>query len=64
VLVRVGRYYGEKIHCSPKVAGIACSGNLQLKENLSEMFTELSRIFPIKSIKQDGVWQVTLASEK
>lgn len=63
VLTRVGKYYGETIQCSPKVAHIACSGNLQLKENLSEMFTELSRSFPIKARRQDGVWYVSQENE-
>jgi len=63
VLARIGQYYGETILCSPTVAGISCSGNLQLKENLSEMFSELSRTFPITSSKRDGVWHVSLAKD-
>lgn len=63
VLNRVGKYYGESIQCSPKVARIACSGNLQFKDNLSEMFTELSRSFPIKARRQDGVWYVSQENE-
>ena len=54
---------GEKVECDSRVAGIACTGTLNLRSTLSDMLSELSGIFSIKSRRQDGVWYVTLSSE-
>ncbi len=59
----LSRYYGEKVECDSRVAGIACTGTLNLRSTLSDMLSELSGIFPIESSKQDGIWHVSLSKE-
>lgn len=63
ILNYMSRYYGEKVECDSRVAGIACTGTLNLRSTLSDMLSELSGIFSIKSRRQDGVWYVTLSNE-
>lgn len=63
ILSYLSRYYGEKVECDSRVAGIACTGTLNLRSTLSDMLSELSGIFPIESRKQDGVWHVSLSRE-
>ncbi|MBR5043098.1 MAG: FecR domain-containing protein [Bacteroidales bacterium] len=63
LLSYLSRYYGEKVECDARVADIACTGTLYLRSTLSDMLSELSGIFSIKSRKQDGVWFVSLSSK-
>ena len=63
LLSYLSRYYGETVECDANVAGIACTGTLNLRSNLSDMLSELSGIFAIKSRKQNGVWFVSHSSE-
>ncbi|MBR3075437.1 MAG: FecR domain-containing protein [Bacteroidales bacterium] len=63
ILNYMSRYYGEKVECDSRLAGIACTGTLNLRSTLSDMLSELSGIFSIKSRRQDGVWYVTLSNE-
>lgn len=62
LLSYLSRYYGEKVECDSHVADIACTGTLYLKPTLSDMLSDLSRIFPIKSLRQDDVWLVSRSS--
>ncbi len=62
LLSYLSRYYGETVECDAPVAGISCTGTLHLRPTLSEMLSELSGIFPIKSRNQDGVWLVSRSS--
>lgn len=62
ILSFFGRYYGESVECDAPVADIACTGTLYLRPTLSDMLSELSRIFPIKSRKHDDVWLVSRSS--
>ena len=62
ILSYLGRYYGEAVECDAPVADIACTGTLYLRPTLSDMLSELSRIFPIKSQKQENVWLVSRSS--
>lgn len=63
LLAHLSRYYGEKVECDARVAGISCTGTLYLRNTLSDMLSELSGIFPIKSHKQDRIWFVSLSRE-
>lgn len=62
ILSSLGRYYGETVECDAHVADIACTGTLYLRPTLSDMLSELSKIFPIKSRKQDDIWLVSSSS--
>lgn len=63
LLSYLGRYYGENVECEPPVAQIACTGTLYLRPTLSDMLSDLSRIFPIKSVRQNDVWLVSMSSK-
>lgn len=62
ILSYLGRYYGEAVECDAPVADIACTGTLYLRPTLSDMLSELSIIFPIKSNKHENVWLVSRSS--
>lgn len=48
IITRLERYYGIKIECDTAIAGLKCSGKLDLKDDLNKLLTELSRALPIK----------------
>jgi len=48
IVTRLERYYGIKIECDDAIAGLKCSGKLDLKDDLNKLFDELSRALPIK----------------
>ena len=48
IITRLERYYGIKIECDAAIAGLKCSGKLDLKDDLNKLLTELSRALPVK----------------
>lgn len=64
LLVFLSRYYGESIECGPSIVDIACTGTLYLRSTASDMLSDLAKIFPISSQKRNGVWFVSVSSNK
>ncbi|MBB4036754.1 hypothetical protein GGR21_002667 [Dysgonomonas hofstadii] len=48
VALRLSRYYGVDIACSEDVKNLRCSGKMDLKDNLEEIFKGLSFSFPVE----------------
>ena len=51
ILKRIERYYGKEIVTEPAVAGIICSGKLDLKENVEDVLTFVSIAVSVKYTK-------------
>ncbi len=64
LLLFLSRYYGESIECGPSIADIACTGSLYLRPTVADMLSDLATIFPISSQRRNGVWYVSLSSNK
>jgi hypothetical protein len=47
IITRLERYYGIQIECDPAIAGLKCSGKLDLKDDMNKLMEELSRALPI-----------------
>jgi hypothetical protein len=48
VALRLSRYYGTDIVCSEEAGNLRCSGKMDLKDNLEDIFKGLSFSFPVK----------------
>ena len=53
ILKRLERYYGKEIVAGASVSGLKCSGDLDLKENIEDVLSVISRTAPVKYIN-DG----------
>ena len=53
VLKKLCKYYGIKMNWDEKVNELTCSGKLDLKEDLDEVFNALQKAAPIEIIKND-----------
>lgn len=53
VLRKLCKYYGIKMNWDEKVNELTCSGKLDLKEDLDEVFNALQKAAPIEIIKND-----------
>ena len=58
VLVRLSRYYGVDIACAAEVAGLKCSGKMDLKDNIDDILTGLSFAFPIAVERESGKYKI------
>ncbi|MFA7492602.1 MAG: FecR domain-containing protein [Proteiniphilum sp.] len=47
IITRLERYYGIRIECDAAIAGLKCSGKLDLKDDMNKLLDELSRALPI-----------------
>ena len=63
LLSDLSRYYGEKVVCDSRLAGITCAGTLFLKPNFRDMLSDMSGFFSIRSRKQGDIWFVTLSDQ-
>ncbi|MEA5126725.1 MAG: FecR domain-containing protein [Proteiniphilum sp.] len=59
ILQRLSRYYGTEISCEPSISGVMFSGKLDLKDNLSEIFNNISFSLPISYIEEDGKYMIS-----
>ena len=50
ILKRLERYYGREIVVGPSVSEIRCSGKLDLKENMEDVLSVISKTAPIKYV--------------
>ncbi|MDR2765466.1 MAG: FecR domain-containing protein [Tannerella sp.] len=48
ILKRLSRYYGQEIVCDPQVAGLRCSGKLDLKDELSSVLEGIALTAPVR----------------
>jgi ferric-dicitrate binding protein FerR (iron transport regulator) len=48
ILRRLSRYYGQEIVCDPKVAGLKCSGKLDLKDELATVLEGIALTAPVR----------------
>lgn len=53
VLQRLSDYYGKTINWDPELTRLTCSGKLDLKEDLEKVLNGLTKIIPVKYIKQN-----------
>lgn len=59
ILQRLSRYYGIEISCESSISGVMFSGKLDLKDNLSEIFNNISFTLPISYIEEDGKYKIS-----
>ena len=64
ILKRLGRYYGTEIMVDPSVSEIKCSGKLDLKENVEDVLSIISKTAPVKYIKNSEHYAVNYQTEK
>ncbi|MDR2139589.1 MAG: FecR domain-containing protein [Tannerella sp.] len=59
ILKRLSRYYGQEIVCDPQVAGLKCSGKLDLKDELSTVLEGIALTAPVRYKYNYGVHLIT-----
>ena len=59
ILQRLSRYYGIEISCEPSISGVMFSGKLDLKDNLSEIFNNISFSLPISYVEESGKYKIS-----
>ncbi|RNC64030.1 FecR family protein [Proteiniphilum sp. X52] len=63
IVTRLERYYGIPIECDAALAGLNCSGKLDLKDDMNKLLEELSRALPITCRKNtDGSYAISAIS--
>ena len=58
ILQRLSRYYGVEIICDPSIAKEIFSGKLDLKDNVSDIFSGISFTLPISFEENDGKYLI------
>ena len=59
IIMRLSRYYGKKIECTPNVMGLKCSGKLDLKDDLSQVLNGIAKTAPISCGFENGEYIIT-----
>jgi hypothetical protein len=59
ILKRLSRYYGQEIVCDPQVAGLKCSGKLDLKDELGAVLEGIALTAPVRYKYRYGAHLIT-----
>ncbi|MDR2815445.1 MAG: FecR domain-containing protein [Proteiniphilum sp.] len=55
IVTRLERYYGIRIECDAAIAGLKCSGKLDLKDDMNKLLEELSRALHVTYLQNSDV---------
>ena len=58
IIKRLSHYYGKEIECSFNIAGLKCSGKLDLKEDMESVLNSISRTAPVKWNRDNGKYSI------
>ena len=64
ILKRLERYYGIEIVVEPAAAGLRCSGKLDLKENVEDVLSIISKTAPVDYIKDSERYVISVQPKK
>ena len=56
ILQRLSDYYGKPIQWEPELERLTCSGKLDLKDDMEKVLSGLTRMIPVKFVKQDDCY--------
>ncbi|UVQ45316.1 FecR domain-containing protein [Parabacteroides faecis] len=56
ILQRLSDYYGKPIRWEPELERLTCSGKLDLKDDMEKVLNGLTRMIPVKFVKQDDCY--------
>lgn len=59
IFQRLSRYYGVEIVCDQSISEVEFSGKLDLRENLSDIFNNISFTLPISYVEENGVFLIS-----
>ena len=64
ILKRLERYYGKEIVVGPSVSELECAGKLNLKENIEDVLSIISKTAPVEYIKDGERYNVNFLTLK
>ena len=56
ILQRLSDYYGKPIQWEPELERLTCSGKLDLKDDMEKVLNGLTKMIPVKFVKQDDCY--------
>lgn len=60
ILQRLSDYYGKPIQWDPELDNLTCSGKLDLKDDMEKVLNGLTKMIPVKLIKQGEIYYFSM----